>query len=51
MNKENLEGSEHRWVEEVRKNEGHVSPTPDTTIRVSSWRNIVNDKGEVNVTL
>lgn len=50
VNTGNLEGSQHRWVEEVRKNEGHVSPSPDTTIRVPSWRAIVNNKGEVNVT-
>ncbi|GMN54746.1 hypothetical protein TIFTF001_023871 [Ficus carica] len=47
----NLEGAQHRWVEEVLKNERHVSPSPDTTIRVPSWRAIVDNKGEVNMTL
>ncbi|PON91725.1 Armadillo-type fold containing protein [Trema orientale] len=45
-----LEGSQNRWVQEVRKNERHVSPSPNTTMRVSSWRVVVNDQGEVNVT-
>ncbi|KAL5743993.1 hypothetical protein ACOSP7_026855 [Xanthoceras sorbifolium] len=46
-NLENLE--ESRWVQEVRKKEGHVSP-PDALIKVPSWRVIVNDKGEINAT-
>lgn len=46
----NPEGSGSRWVQEVKKNEGHVSPSPETLTRVPSWRAIVNDKGEVNVT-
>ncbi|KAF4356721.1 hypothetical protein F8388_010943 [Cannabis sativa] len=44
------EDSQKRWVHEVRKNEGLVSSSPNTITRVSSWRVIVNDKGEVNVT-
>ncbi|XP_062117696.1 protein SEMI-ROLLED LEAF 2 isoform X2 [Humulus lupulus] len=44
------EDSQNRWVHEVRKNEGLVSSSPSTTTRVSSWRVIVSDKGEVNVT-
>lgn len=48
--KQILESSEHRWVQEVQKNEGHVSPSQDTTIMVPSWRNIVNDKGELILT-
>ncbi|XP_024019088.1 uncharacterized protein LOC21388445 isoform X2 [Morus notabilis] len=47
---ENFEGSQNRWVEEVLKNKGHVSPSSDITIRVPSWRAILNNKGEVNVT-
>ncbi|KAE8098791.1 hypothetical protein FH972_016828 [Carpinus fangiana] len=40
-----------RWVQEVLKNEGHVSSSPDVSMRLPSWRTILNDKGEVNVTL
>ncbi|XP_050227615.1 protein SEMI-ROLLED LEAF 2 [Mercurialis annua] len=46
------QGPQNRWVEEVLKNEGHVihvSP-PEFITRVPSWRTIVNEKGEVNVT-
>ncbi|KAF5737694.1 hypothetical protein HS088_TW13G00582 [Tripterygium wilfordii] len=39
-----------RWVQEVLKNEGHVSPSQDVLIRVPSWRTIVNEKGDINVT-
>jgi hypothetical protein len=39
-----------RWVQEVLKNEGHVSSL-DITMRLPSWRTILNDKGEVNLTL
>uniref|UniRef100_A0A2N9G7V7 Uncharacterized protein n=1 Tax=Fagus sylvatica TaxID=28930 RepID=A0A2N9G7V7_FAGSY len=45
------QGPQNRWVQEVLKNEGHVSPSPDITIRVPSWRTIVNDKGEVHVSV
>lgn len=46
---ENLESSKSRWVQEVRKNEGHVSPSPDVKINVPSWSSIVDEKGELNV--
>ncbi|XP_034223130.1 protein SEMI-ROLLED LEAF 2 [Prunus dulcis] len=46
---ENLESSKSRWVQEVRKNEGHVSPSPDVNINVPSWSSIVDEKGELNV--
>lgn len=48
-NSENSDQNQSRWVEEVRKKEGHVSPLPDVLIRVSSWRLMVNEKGEINV--
>lgn len=44
LNHEN-QGPQNHWVQEVLKVEGHVSPPPDVTIRVPSWRMIVNDKG------
>ncbi|XP_015898982.3 protein SEMI-ROLLED LEAF 2 isoform X1 [Ziziphus jujuba] len=47
----NPEGSRSKWVQEVKKNEGHVSPSPEIITRVPSWRAIVNDKGKVNATL
>ncbi|KAF5747981.1 hypothetical protein HS088_TW05G00712 [Tripterygium wilfordii] len=45
----NNPGHQSRWVQEVLKNEGHVSPE-DALIRVPSWRTIVHDKGDINVT-
>ncbi|KAL6987132.1 hypothetical protein U1Q18_012889 [Sarracenia purpurea var. burkii] len=42
--------NQNRWVQEVLKVEGHVSPSPEIMIRVPSWRMIMNEKGEVNVT-
>ncbi|KAK2653214.1 hypothetical protein Ddye_013070 [Dipteronia dyeriana] len=49
--KRNLENPEEsRWVQEVCKNESHVSP-PDALIKVPSWRVIVNDKGEINASM
>ncbi|KAI4330508.1 hypothetical protein MLD38_028794 [Melastoma candidum] len=44
------QGSESRWVQQVLKTEGHVSVLPENMIKVPSWRNLVNNKGEVNVT-
>lgn len=44
LNHEN-QGPQNRWVQEVLKVEGHISPQPDVTIMVPSWRMIVNDKG------
>ncbi|KAG8648894.1 hypothetical protein MANES_08G050000v8 [Manihot esculenta] len=46
------EGPQDKWVQEVLKNEGH--PIQDSSAevirRIPSWRTIVNEKGEVNVT-
>lgn len=47
----NKQGSENRWVQEVLKHEGHVSASPEVTMRVLSWKKLVNDKGEVNATV
>lgn len=47
----NKQGSENRWVQEVLKHEGHVSAPPEVTMRVPSWKKLVNDKGEVNATV
>ncbi|KAL3637239.1 hypothetical protein CASFOL_019538 [Castilleja foliolosa] len=47
--KESGEPNEKRWVQEVHKTEGHVSPSPDGVMKVPSWRVIVNDKGQLNV--
>ncbi|XVF38077.1 hypothetical protein REPUB_Repub20aG0066700 [Reevesia pubescens] len=49
-NLENLNGAQSRWVQEVLKNEGHVSQSPDVLIRIPSWGTVVNEKGELNVT-
>ncbi|CAK9179593.1 unnamed protein product [Ilex paraguariensis] len=48
--KESNNPNQSRWVQEVLKVEGHVSPAPEFTMKVPSWRTIVNEKGEVNVT-
>ncbi|XP_059668417.1 protein SEMI-ROLLED LEAF 2 isoform X2 [Cornus florida] len=42
--------NQKRWVQEVLKVEGHVSPSPEVVMRVPPWKTIVNDKGEANVT-
>ncbi|OVA19391.1 hypothetical protein BVC80_9055g12 [Macleaya cordata] len=50
-NDQDRQGTQNRWVQEVLKSEGHVSPSPDLMERVPSWRRIVNEKGEINVSL
>ncbi|KAF3779355.1 hypothetical protein EJ110_NYTH41675 [Nymphaea thermarum] len=40
-----------RWVQEVLKVEGHFFPLPNAVVRLPSWNRIVNDKGEVNLTV
>ncbi|KAG0481879.1 hypothetical protein HPP92_009963 [Vanilla planifolia] len=45
---ENDDASGDRWVQEVRKAEGHVSPSPLS--RIPTWKNIINDKTLVNLT-
>ncbi|KAI4300782.1 hypothetical protein L6164_034118 [Bauhinia variegata] len=44
------QGSQNTWVQEVMKDEGHESPSPDAKERIPSWSDIINDKGEVNLT-
>jgi len=43
-------GPQNRWVQEVLKNEGHATPLPEVITRVPSWRTIVKERGEVNMT-
>ncbi|CAN6454750.1 unnamed protein product [Victoria cruziana] len=45
------QSSNNRWVQEVLKVEGHFFPLPNTVVRLPSWNRIVNDKGEVNLTV
>ena len=45
------QGPQNRWVQEVLKNEGHVSHSPDITIRVPSWRTIANEKSEIHLSV
>ncbi|KAM3280808.1 protein SEMI-ROLLED LEAF 2 isoform X1 [Capsicum chacoense] len=47
--KETQDANQNRWVEEVRKVEGHISPSPEVIAKVPSWRIIVNEKGELNI--
>ncbi|PIA48441.1 hypothetical protein AQUCO_01400793v1 [Aquilegia coerulea] len=45
------QGTQNRWVQEVTKGDGRVSPSPDVMTKVPSWRSIVNDKGDINVSI
>ncbi|KAL6505973.1 hypothetical protein OROHE_022692 [Orobanche hederae] len=47
--KELVEPNQNRWVQEVQKTEGHISPSPDVAMKAPSWKVIVNDKGHLNV--
>ncbi|XP_010257179.1 PREDICTED: uncharacterized protein LOC104597386 [Nelumbo nucifera] len=42
--------TKNRWVQEVLKVEGHVSPA-DAMTKIPSWKKIINEKGELNVTV
>ncbi|KAK7392869.1 hypothetical protein VNO78_21319 [Psophocarpus tetragonolobus] len=39
------------WVDEVLRNEGHISPVKGVEKAIPSWSNILNDKGEANLTM
>lgn len=43
-NVENDKQGHQSWVQEVLKNEGHVSSSPGVPIRLPSWQTILNDK-------
>lgn len=45
--KDGEQGPQNRWVQEVLKTEGAVSP-PDVITRVPSWKSIVDNSGEVS---
>ncbi|CAA0812750.1 Uncharacterized protein SHERM_13309 [Striga hermonthica] len=47
--KESVDPTGNRWVQEVHKTEGHISPSPDVASKIPSWKAIVNDKGQLNV--
>nr|XP_043612327.1 protein SEMI-ROLLED LEAF 2 isoform X2 [Erigeron canadensis] len=40
--------NQNRWVQEVLKDDHHVSPT-EASMKIPSWSTIVNEKGELNV--
>ncbi|XP_042514830.1 protein SEMI-ROLLED LEAF 2-like isoform X2 [Macadamia integrifolia] len=42
------QGAQNHWVQDVLKVEGHVHPQPDA---MTSWRRILNDKGEINLSM
>ncbi|XP_024975577.1 uncharacterized protein LOC112513521 [Cynara cardunculus var. scolymus] len=48
LSKESDNPNQSRWVQEVLKNEHHVSPS-EALMKIPSWRTIVNEKGEINV--
>ncbi|CAN4089922.1 unnamed protein product [Withania somnifera] len=43
------DSNQNRWVDEVRKVEGYISPSPEVIAKAPSWRIIVNEKGELNI--
>ncbi|KAK1428846.1 hypothetical protein QVD17_17686 [Tagetes erecta] len=48
LNKESENPNQNRWVQEVLKNEHHVSPS-EALMKIPSWSALVNEKGELNV--
>lgn len=50
IDKESNDPNESHWVQEVCKFEGHASPSPEVATKVPSWRMIVNEKREHNMT-
>lgn len=50
IDKESNDPNESHWVQEVFKFEGHASPSPEVATKFPSWRMIVNEKGEHNMT-
>ncbi|XP_054801806.1 protein SEMI-ROLLED LEAF 2 isoform X3 [Prosopis cineraria] len=42
-------GPKDMWVQEVMKNDGRDSALPDVKMKISSWSEIVDDKGKINV--
>ncbi|KAK6127353.1 hypothetical protein DH2020_038896 [Rehmannia glutinosa] len=50
QSKESDDSNQSRWLQEVHKTEGHISPTPEVAMKVPSWRIIINDRGQLNVT-
>ncbi|KAG0451933.1 hypothetical protein HPP92_025944 [Vanilla planifolia] len=44
-------GTGNKWVQEVCKAEGHVSPNTGVTEWLPSWENLLNDKGEICISL
>lgn len=45
------QGTQNKWVREVLKTEGHVSPNLGEHARLLSWKNLVNEKGELCLTI
>ncbi|MCL7038359.1 hypothetical protein MKW94_005103 [Papaver nudicaule] len=50
-NDQDKPGSHSHWVQEVLKSEGHISPSPEIMERVSSWKKLVDEKGQMHVSL
>ncbi|XP_008443197.2 protein SEMI-ROLLED LEAF 2 isoform X1 [Cucumis melo] len=42
--------SNDRWVQEVQREEGHISSSSVVTMNTPSWKEIVTERGEVNLT-
>ena len=43
--------TQNKLVQEEHNVEDRVSPSPDAMTRAMSWKKIVNERGEVNVTV
>ncbi|XP_038904576.1 protein SEMI-ROLLED LEAF 2 isoform X2 [Benincasa hispida] len=46
----NSDNSNNRWVQEVQREEGHISSSSVVIMNTPSWREIVTERGEVNLT-
>ena len=45
------EGPPNRWVQEVLKVEGGISSSSALGTRLPSWKKMVNDRGELSMTV
>ncbi|GFP87741.1 protein efr3 homolog [Phtheirospermum japonicum] len=49
QSKEAQDANQSRWLQEVHKTEGHISSTSDGANKVPTWRVIIDDRGQLNV--
>lgn len=46
----NSDNLNNRWVQEVQRDKGHISSSSVVMMSIPSWREIVTERGEVNLT-